>query len=517
MGARRTDVLDIREILRRIRLGQTEREIARDLEVARKTVAKYRKWGQQEGLLVPEGLVEAGELVRRLEGGGEGPHPGPVSIVAPLREVVERLRQRKVEMRAIHQILRDEHEFAGSYSAVKRFVRWLEPRVPEAVVRVETAPGEEAQVDFGCVGKMVDPATGQLRVSWAFVMTLSWSRHQYVELVGDQTIGTWLLCHVHAFEFFGGVPRRVVIDNLKAAVVRAVVYDEVLTRAYRDLAEHYGFVVSPCRPRTPQHKGKVEQGGVHYVKRNALAGRSFRDRAEGNKHVGRWVMEVAGQRDHGTTHEKPLVRFEEVERRALQELPPVRYELVVWKKAKLHPDCHVVYERSYYSVPHRLIGQVMWVRGTPRRVEIFHEHERVASHERAVRAGTWRTVTDHLPPAKVAGLMAAPVLVREKAARVGPAAAELVERLLEERPLDRLRAAQGILKLAERFTAARLEGACRRALLFGELSYGAIKRILARGLDLDPPQTLDRGPLPQTCVYARPAGEILPGGGGPWN
>jgi hypothetical protein len=253
------------------------------------------------------------------------------------------------------------------------------------------------------------------------------------------------------------------------------------------------------------------------VKGNALAGRTFRDRAEGNAHLQRWVIEVAGQRDHGTTHEKPLVRFETTERAALRPLPPVRYELSIWKKAKLHPDCHAVFERSYYSGPHRLIGETLWMRATPWRVELYHEHERVASHERAAKPGTRRTNPDHLPPAKVAGLMATPILVREQAAATGPATAEMIERLLGERPLDRLRGAQGILRFRERFGSARVEAACRRALLYEDVSYNTIKRILKLGLDHEPCETLDRGAVPRTAVHARPASEILPSGGGSWN
>src|SRR2546427_7049357 len=192
------------------------------------------------------------------------------------------LRRQGVECRAILSRLREESGFKGSYMAVYRFVRSLEPDTPEAFVRVETAPGEEAQVDFGYAGLMFDPRDRQLRRAWAFVMTLSFSRHQYVEFVFNQEIGTWLRCHRNAFEWFNGVPRRIVIDNLKAAIVRAVLYDPVVQRAYRECAEHYGFLISPCRPRTPEHKGKVEQGGVHYVARNFLAGRSFHDYLEAN-------------------------------------------------------------------------------------------------------------------------------------------------------------------------------------------------------------------------------------------
>lgn len=183
------------------------------------------------------------------------------------------LRAQGVEMAAIWQRLK-EQQYAGSYSAVRRFVRMLEPLTPDVAGRVETAPGEEAQVDFGYVGRLLDPLTGLLRRAWVFVMVLSWSRHQYVECVWDQTVATWVLLHRHAFAFFGGVPRRIVLDNLKAGMTRACWDDPQVQRAYRECAEHDGFLIAPCRPRTPEHKGKVEQGGVHYVKRNFFGGRT---------------------------------------------------------------------------------------------------------------------------------------------------------------------------------------------------------------------------------------------------
>jgi transposase len=136
-----------------------------------------------------------------------------------------------VECRAIHQILRDEHAFTGTYQSVYRFVRRLEPRIPDAYVRVEVEAGSEAQVDFGYAGFLHDPQTGKLRKAWAFVTTLSFSRHCYVEFVFDQEVATWLRCHRHAFEWFSGVVRRVVIDNLKAAIVKAALYDPVFVSA----------------------------------------------------------------------------------------------------------------------------------------------------------------------------------------------------------------------------------------------------------------------------------------------
>jgi len=223
--------MDIREVLRRLQAGQSDRAIARDTGMHRKTVARYRAWAEEQGLLDAP-LPALGELHRLLEETlPTTPPPQNTSTVEPYREVVEKLRQQGVEIAAIHQRLK-ERGYKGSYSALYCFVRALEPRPAEATVRVETPPGQEAQVDFGYAGQMLDPESGQLRKTWTFVtpalhpqrgasVTLSWSRHQYVEFVFEQSVETWLRCHRHALAFFGGVPERVVPDNLKAAIVRA--------------------------------------------------------------------------------------------------------------------------------------------------------------------------------------------------------------------------------------------------------------------------------------------------------
>jgi hypothetical protein len=330
-------------------------------------------------------------------------------------------------------------------------------------------------------------------------------------VVFDQKVETWVDLHVKAFEWFNSVPRRVVLDNLKSGIVKAVLHDAEAQRSYRELAEHYNFLISPCRPATPQHKGKVEQGGVHYVKRNALAGRDFADDREANAHLERWTMEVAGVRDHGTTREQPLVRFAR-ERELLQPLPATRYEVTTWKRAKLHRDCHVVFEGAYYSAPHRLVGKTLWVKATSRRVELQHEHAGVATHDRASRRGEWKTHPDHLPPDKLAGLLPQPAQIRATALTVGPATTEFIDLLLGERPMDRLRGAQAIVKLRRRVGAARLEAACGRALFFGEVRYHTVKTILKKGLDLEPlPATSGTPtPLPKTAVFARPTSDFLP-------
>ncbi len=517
MAGRRKNVLDVREIVRRLRLGQSERVIAQELLTSRNSIWKYREIAIQEGWLTRADLPPPGEIELRLA--ARKPNAivfGPKSSVEPFRDKVAKLYQAGVEIMAIWGLLKEQNQFTGSYEAVKRFVRRLPQPPPEAFVRVETDPGEEAQVDFGYAGKMFDPKTGRLRKAWVFVMTLCFSRHQYAEIVFDQKVETWIALHIRAFEFFGGQTKRVRPDNLKAAIIRAVTHDQEAQRSYREYSEHADFLISPCVPHTPRLKGKVEKGGVHYVKRNALAGRKFetpdQNVHQANDHLRRWCLSTAGERVHGTTKEQPLARFE-AERLALKPLPQTRYEIVIWVQAKLHPDCHIVFDNAYYSAPHRLIGKELLVRATPTRIEIYFEHERLATHARATRRGERVSNIVHYPPTKLAGLLATPVRLRDQAAQIGPKTAELIGRMLDDKPVDRLRAAQGILSLAKRNTPARLEAACRRALVFNLASFRTVKAILEKGLEDQPlpPEAVAEGPLPATAQFARPIREIAAG------
>ena len=506
MPGKRKDTMDIREIVRRIRQGQSNRAIAKEIGIDRKTVGRYHTWAREQGLLDGE-LPALDELQRLVEGilNNDTP-PQNVSSVEPYRALVVKLRKQGVEIAAIHERLK-ERGYTGSYASVYRFVRRLEPKTPDVTVRVETPPGAEAQVDFGFAGRMIDPGTGQQRKTWAFVMTLSWSRHQYVEFVFDQKVATWLQCHRNAFRFFGGVPERVVIDNLKAGIARACWDEPQAQQAYRECAEHYDFLITPCRPRTPEHKGKVEQGGVHYVKRNFLGGREPTTLTQANQDILRWVEAVAGQRTHGTTKEKPLERFE-VERTALKDLPGIPYDLAIWKQVKLHRDCYIVFEQAYYSAPFRLVGQQLWVRGGTQTVQVYtSDYHLVATHPRAQTPGQRQTNLDHLPTHKIAGITLSREGCRLRADEIGPATRQVVDQMLDHRPEDRLRTAGRLLKLGVRFTPQRLEAACARALRFDDPSYITIKHILEQGLDQQhPPQISDS---PPAQAFVRTVAELV--------
>lgn len=513
--------MDIREVIRQFRNGVSDRAIQRMSGMHRKTVKRYRNWAEEQGLL--EGrLPPLDELERLLQASMPEPLPPQnQSSLEAFRPLVVQLRKEGVEMTAILQRLR-ERGFTGSYSAVRRFVKHLEERQPDVMVRMECQPGEEAQVDFGFAGLMYDPETQQMRRTWAFVMTLSWSRHVYVEFVFDQKLPTWLLLHRHAFEWFGGVPERLVIDNLKSAIVEACFHEPVVQQSYRECAEHYGFQLAPCRIATPRHKGKVESG-VHYVKRNFLAGRTPTSLTQANTDVCTWCMTTAGLRIHGTTREQPLVRFQETEAMRLKSLPEVPYDLAVWKEATVGRDGHITFDNAYYSIPFRIPkGTKVRVRGGAQFVTIFGPgYEALATHDRAQHPGQRLTHPDHLPPEKAAGVALNRDACRDSAVAIGPATDQIVSTLLADPVIDRLRTAGRLLRLGERYGNERLEAACQRALHFGEPSYLTVKRILMGELDAQPavaPSSSLSSPS-SPYLFARRAYELLGHlfGGATWN
>jgi transposase len=443
--------------------------------------------------------------------------PQNVSSVEPYRKLVEQLVKENVEIAAIRCRL-EEQGYSGSYQAVYRFVRRIKPRQPKATVRVERKPGEEGQADFGYAGQMFDPESGKLRRTWAFVMTLSWSRHQYAEFVFDQKVETWLRLHRNALAFFGGVPERMVIDNLKAAIVKAVWDDPEVQQSYRDCAVHYGFLIAPCRPYTPEHKGKVEQGGVHYVKRNFLGGRKPTTITQANKDVLTWCNTTAGLRIHGTTKEKPLVRFQETEQARLKPLPETPYDMAVWKKVKLNRDCYVQFDNAYYSAPHRLIEQELWVCGGIQFVRIYTlKRELLATHDRAQCPGERKTHLDHLPPELVPGLTRNRDDCLASAKEVGPITLQVVQRLLDDPVVDRLHTVGRLLNLRHKFGNERLEAACQRALHFDDPAYKTVKRILTQGLEDQP--LPDVVTAPEATIFVRSAEELVGdlAGGESWN
>lgn len=495
----------LQELVRLHRLGLTERRAAKELRIGRNTAREYRRALAAAGVLdgsaeeLPE--LEALKAIV-LDALPARPAPQQVSKLERWQPEVEGLLEKRLGPQAIHDRLRLEHaDFQGSLGGLKRLVHRIRRargvQATEVTIPVETEAGEVAQVDFGYAGKLWDPATGASRKAWVFVMVLGYSRHQYSEVVFDQRTTTWLELHQRAFARLGGVPRVIVPDNLKAAVIRAafgVSGLPELNRSYRELARHYGFRVDPTPPRAPKKKGKVESG-VKYVKHNFLRGRPDQELQAVNRELARWTDEIAGTRIHGTTGRRPLEVFLNEERAQFLPLPSRRYEPVVWKQATVHADCHVHFDKRLYSVPWRLINQEVWVRATANSVAIYADDVRVATHARRGKQPR-STHDEHLPEGRAELRHRSRRYWEERAERMGEAVGGFVREVFDsDDVLLQLRAVQAIVTYLEKYPPERASAAARRANFYGSYSYQAVKNILTRALDLEPLPTSKAKPM----------------------
>ncbi|CDF34458.1 unnamed protein product [Chondrus crispus] len=467
-----------REVLARLRAGETVRAIARSGLVGRDKATVVREVARAQGWLkMDQPLPEETDIARVL--GQHKPSASTISNAEPWRKLVTEWLEQGVSGTAIHGALCRNHGFTGSYSSVARLSQSIRgAQRPEPTVRLHFDPGDAVQVDFGA-GPMMMDADGVERRTWAFVMTLCFSRHQYVEFVWDQSVPTWLGCHRRAFEWFNGVPRRVIIDNAKCAITKACANDPLVQRAYGECALGYGFKIDPCPPYDPQKKGIVE-AGVKYVKRNFLPLRQFRHLTDLNEQVRHWVMNDAGQRNHGTTRQRPLALFA-LERDSLNSLPLIA------------PD----------------LGKRLWLRATDCSVALYHAHQHIHTHPRPKRRGERVTVRDHLPPNAAAFLTHDRQYCLEQAKRVGPACQRLASQLLDDRILEKLRTVQNILRLGRTYGPQRLDAACARALAHDSLYYRTVKSILAGNFDRLPVTELTDEPYASKARFARDADDLF--------
>ena len=357
--------------------GWSQRRIARALGVSRGAVARQLRKIANEAE-APTGAVDSNRAkaptgsndVQTAPNRAKAP-TGSRSQCEPFREQIVGKLDQGLSAQRIFQDLVVEHGFAGKYHSVRRFVARLRQAKPLPFRRIETAPGEEAQLDFGSGAPIVD-VQGHRRRTHVLRVVLSYSRKAYSEVVYRQTTENLIRCLENAFWHFGGVPKTLVPDNLKAAVLKADWYDPDLNPKLRSFCEHYGTVLLPTKPRTPRHKGKVERG-VDYVQENALKGRQFSSMQEQNAHLLHWETTVADTRIHGTTRKQVLKVFQEDERQVLKTLPLERFPCYQEAQRKVSRDGHLAVDKSYYSVPPEYLGHTLWVRWDSRLVRVFND------------------------------------------------------------------------------------------------------------------------------------------------
>ncbi len=506
---------EILEMIFQWHKGASVKRISNSLGADRDTVRKYVRIAQRVGIERTTSLPETQEIISKLK---KVMNTAPRrktparDLILPHRPWIEEcLSEKDITAKQIWRLFQERTGLRIGYCTIKRYLRTdFQFGVAPVTVRLEVEPGNQAQVDFGTAGMMVDPATGDPRRARAFIMTLSYSRHRFVRFVFRQDVDTWIDCHIRAFEFFQGIPATIVLDNLKSGVMKPDIYDPVLNRAYGELERHYGFVADPAKVGLAKHKGKVERS-IPVVRQQLLAGRTFRDIDEANERALRWCREEIGLEVHGTTQRRPLEVFQKEEAACLKPLPGEPFEHPLWKECTVHPDHHIVFDRSYYSLPTRFIGRKVWARGGRSLVRIFLDEQLIKTHARALRPGTWRTDLSDYPPEKLAYLMPAPTYCRSQAAQIGPQTESLIREILGDHAMRNLRKAQAVLRLAEKYGSLAMEAAAQRALAFGNFHYRSLKKILEKEWvqgENSPQLSIPLSPLGQR--FLRPADYFSP-------
>jgi transposase len=367
--------------------------------------------------------------------------------------------------------------FSGSYSSLTRYLRKIKIR-NNICIRFNTLPGDEAQVDFGEIGRRYNPE-GKLKKAYIFNMRLSYSRKDYYEIVFDQKVNTWIQCHINAFKYFEGVPRVIKLDNLKSAIIIANFYEPIYQEQYKRFADHYGFLPAPCRVRKPQEKGKVENG-IKYVSNNFFAGRSFSNNREMVEALESWNRK-SNNRIHGTTKKKPAELFNNEELATLIKLPEAEFDLSSWHRRKVAKDCHISLDNNYYSVPSKYAGTEVEISLGIEIVRVYAQGEMVAMHNRPTGKGLFITNRSHWPEYKLfypeSGEYQNKCVIEMQ--EIGEYGGKMLSFIREQQKnKDWPRTIKGILHLKKSYGNEVVNKACMRALHYGIGSYSKIKEII---------------------------------------
>lgn len=507
MTKRDLKMYKVQDIIEDLLQNKPVKSIARTRKISKNTVKKYRDI--LTGIIGPdpENIPSLDVILSRIKEQRKAEsYSENFGWLTDNSDLVEDLSNNCDNYVRLVEVL-SEHGFKGSYSSLLRYLDKNKENIEAPIVRIETKPGEVAQVDFGHIGKIYDSEKKEYVKAYIFVMVLGYSRDAYYEIVKSQDVTTWCTCHIHAFEYFNGVPGVIIPDNLKSAIIKASFLDPIANKSYADLANHYNFQIDPCLPGTPEHKGKVESG-VKYVKNNFIPLREFKDFTDANRQLEDWQENKARLRIHGTTRRQPKELFDKYEKDALKPLPRDRFEIAIWKDLKVGPDIHIQCNYAYYSAPCELRGEQVMVRITSTQIALYHENQLKAVHFPTIK-GHRRTNYDHYPPDKRKFMKWNTDYCLKQAAKGGINTTKLIQKLLLEEPIRNLRSAQNILRKSEKYGFKKLELACATALFFNNYTYIAVKNILEKDLHTTELILEEQHARQLDSSYARDINQIL--------
>jgi transposase len=512
MAHKEYGVTDITDILRRARAGDSIRRTARSTGLDRKTISNYLRLAAEHGFSADTADDQLDDIAlavfRAVHGIGDrsgAPH-GAAAPLTPHREMIgDWLEKDGLTLTKAH-IKLGRMGVAVTYSTLYRYAREeFGFGGPKVTVRMaETLPGEVAQVDFGQMGLVYDPESGRRRKLHALVVTLVYSRHQYVYLTHRQDLDALIAGIEEAWEFFGGVARRLVLDNMKVAVVKADRYEPVFNKTFQEYSQHRGFIIDPAPVRHPEAKGCVENQ-VKYVRGNFFAGEEFTDRDHAQRAAVTWCRTIAGLRLHGTTRKRPLVVFEQEEQKTLLPVSSERFDVPVFADCTVHRDHHIQFQRAIYSLPTQYIGREVFVRGDSALVRIYYQQQLIRTHPKK-KPGERSTIYEDYPQQKSAYAMRDVNYyirtARDKGEQQGAFMAEL---LAGDVPWAYLRQAQSLLRLNDKYGSARVEAACARALNFGLMNVKRVEGIIKQAMEREALPTA----RPPATVTTLPAARFL--------
>ena len=482
---KRLPMRKIREALRLRADGLSGRRIALSLSLGRATISDYLRRANVTGLAwpLPDDLSDSDlerMLFARTAGDMSGSHPQP-----DWAYLHRELRRKGVTLALLWEEYRGTYPDGYGYSRFcELYSRWEGKLSP--LMRQRHPAGERLCVDYaGATMDVACPQSGEVRTAQLFIATLGASNYTYVEASWTQTLPDWISSHVRAFDFFGGVSAQVVPDNLKAGVTKACFYDPAINRTYGDMARHYDTAIVPARPRKPKDKAKVE-GAVLLVERWIVA-RLRNQLFFSLDDLNAAIRPLLDQLNNKMTRHLGASRwdlFDKLDKPALKPLPVEPYVYAQWKQCRAGLDYHIDVDRHYYSVPHQLLKEKLWVRITARTVEVYFNGKRVAAHARVSGNCQHSTHKDHMPAHHRFKADWTPERIRRQAAKIGTNTEVYVEVIMRERrhPEQGYRSCLGILRLAKTFGRDRLEAACERALEINARSYTSLHSILKNGL-----------------------------------
>lgn len=442
-------------ILTLYKQGISQRKISEITKVHRKTVKKIITRYEKEEIEIPLPYKRSSKM--------ESWHKSIIELLSTKLSTVRILEELRLQ------------GFDLSYQSLSYYIRKHKIK-QNSCIRFHSDPGEEAQVDFGDIGRQYD-ASDKLRKAYVFNMRLSHSRLDYYEIVFDQKISTWVQCHINAFNFFSGVPKVIKLDNLKSGVIDSNFYEPIFQKEYKRLADHYGCLLSPCRIYSPQEKGKVESG-IKYVKNNFFAGKKFSNNTEMNAELSKWLQK-ANKRIHGTTKEQPIELFKKYEISALIQLPTTNFDMSSWHFRRVSKDCHITLDNNYYSIPSKYINETVTVSLSANIVRVFFNDTKIVTHERAKGRGVFTTNESHYDKYKklCPGFAEHDKECQDKVESMGVHCFKILQ-TVKQKHRDWHRFAKGIIRLRKLYNDEIIDKACLRASHYGITSYSKIQKIL---------------------------------------